>query len=83
MLYEVITGADLPVEAHGGDDGFHRATRSSDEGPGQLGGGELVGGQVGGASSPVSRKSFHNMAQNPCTAPTGSPSEGRVSGGSA
>ena len=27
--------------------------------------------------------SFHSMAQKPCTAPTGSPSDGRVSGGSA
>ena len=33
------------------------------------------------ASRPAS--SFHSMAQKPCTAPTGSPSDGRVSGGSA
>ena len=38
---------------------------------------------VGGSSSPVSRNSFHNMPQKPCTAPTGRPSDGRVSGGSA
>ena len=38
---------------------------------------------VGASAAFVSRKSFHSMAQNPCTAPTGSPSDGRVSGGSA
>ena len=31
----------------------------------------------------VSFRSFHSMLQKPCTAPTGSPSDLRVSGGSA
>ena len=38
---------------------------------------------VGASDALVSRSSFHSMAQKPCTAPTGSPSDGRVSGGSA
>ncbi len=38
---------------------------------------------VGASDAFDSRKSFHSMAQKPCTAPTGRPSEGRVSGGRA
>ncbi len=38
---------------------------------------------VGASDAFDSRNSFHSMAQNPCTAPTGRPSEGRVRGGSA
>ena len=38
---------------------------------------------VGASEAFDSRSSFHSMAQKPCTAPTGRPSEGRVSGGSA
>ena len=38
---------------------------------------------VGASPALVSRRSLLSMAQKPCTAPTGSPSERRVRGGSA